>query len=166
MTPANRAIHDLEALLDQLIAEHRKLLGLVQQHASAMRSLDLQAMDSIARQQDACRMRIAGIENRRKSLIQQIMRQHRLPVEPTLSQVADLYPLAAAALLGKRDVLRTLATDVALRANVAGKLASTVLGHLNTAVRAIAGAVQQAGVYTRSGLPKVSGRIGAMEAVG
>jgi hypothetical protein len=41
-----------------------------------------------------------------------------------------------------------------------------VLGHLNVAVRALSGAVQQAGVYTKTGLPKVSGRIGAMEAVG
>lgn len=166
MTQPNRLIHDLESLLDQLIVEHRKLLNHVQQHANAMKSLDLSAIDSAARQQDACRLRIAAVEHRRKSLVQQIMRQHRLPAEPTLGQIAELYPLNAGPLLGKRDVLRTLAGDVALRANVAGKLAGAVLGHLNTAVRAIAGAVQQAGVYTRSGLPKVSGRIGAMEAVG
>jgi hypothetical protein len=69
-------------------------------------------------------------------------------------------------LLGKRDVLRTLAGDVALRANVANKLAGAVLGHLNTAVRAIAGAVKNAGVYTKSGAPRVTGRIGVIEAVG
>jgi hypothetical protein len=37
---------------------------------------------------------------------------------------------------------------------------------LNTVVRLIAGAVEQAGVYTKTGSPKVSGRIGVLEAVG
>jgi hypothetical protein len=45
-------------------------------------------------------------------------------------------------------------------------LAGAVLGHLNTVVRLIAGAVEQAGVYTKQGVPQVSARIGVIEAVG
>jgi hypothetical protein len=52
------------------------------------------------------------------------------------------------------------------RTHVAGRLASAVLGHLNTALRLFAGAVGQAGVYTKAGVPKVANRIGVMEAVG
>ena len=55
---------------------------------------------------------------------------------------------------------------VADRSFVANKVASAVLGHLNTIVRLLAGAVERAGVYTKHGVPKVSARIGAMEAVG
>lgn len=161
-----RLVHELESLLDQLIVEHRKLLSHVQQHAQAMRSMNLQQMDLAARQQDACRSRLTQVERRRRALVQQLAIHHKLLREPTLQEIASLHPLAAGTLLGKRDVLRTLAGEVALRANVAGKLAGAVLGHLNTAVRAIAGAVEQAGVYTKTGLPKVSGRIGALEAVG
>lgn len=163
---ALRLVHDLESLLDQLIVEHRKLLSAVQQHAGAMKAMNLPQMDAAARQQDGCRARIAQAEARRRGVVQQIARHHKLLQEPTLQEIAGLYPLAAATLIGKRDVLRALAGEVALRANVTGKLAAAVLGHLNTAVRAIAGAVQQAGVYTKTGLPKVSGRIGALEAVG
>jgi hypothetical protein len=41
-----------------------------------------------------------------------------------------------------------------------------VLGHLNTAMRLFAGAVGQSGTYTKNGVPRVSARIGVMEAVG
>ena len=43
---------------------------------------------------------------------------------------------------------------------------SALLGHLNTVVRLIAGAVERAGVYTKTGAPQMSNRIGVMEAVG
>ena len=49
---------------------------------------------------------------------------------------------------------------------MAGRLASAVLGHLNTVVRLLAGAVEKAGLYTKQGIPQVSARIGVMEAVG
>ena len=41
-----------------------------------------------------------------------------------------------------------------------------MLGHLNTVVRLLAGAVERAGVYTKDGIPRVASRIGIMEAVG
>jgi hypothetical protein len=59
-----------------------------------------------------------------------------------------------------------VATTIASRTKVSGKVAGAVLGHLNTVVRLLAGAVERAGVYTKDGIPRVSGRIGIMEAVG
>lgn len=161
----SRLVQDIETLLDQLIVEHRKLLACVDQHTAAMKAMDISAMSQLARQQEACRSRIGQLDHRRRGLIQQIMRQHKLTSEPTLSKLAELFPMSAAVLRGKRDVLRTLAGDIALRSNVSSKLAAAVLGHLNTAVRLISSAVQHAGVYTKSGIPRVAGRIGAMEAV-
>ncbi len=49
---------------------------------------------------------------------------------------------------------------------MAAKLSAAVLGHLNTAVRLVAGAIERAGVYTRTGSPKVAARIGNMDAIG
>jgi hypothetical protein len=160
-----RFAQDLELILDGLIVEHRNLLALVQKHSAAMKVMNLTDMDELARQKDACRSRVAALDRRRKLTVQSIAREARLSGEPTLTQIADLYPQHAQNLREKRDSLRKIAADVALRTNVGAKLASAVLGHLNTAVRAIAGAVQSAGVYTQSGVPKVSSRIGAMEAV-
>jgi len=69
-------------------------------------------------------------------------------------------------LLQLRDQLRAIMREIADRAVVAGRLAQAVLGHLNTAMRLFADAVGQAGTYTKYGVPRVSARIGVMEAVG
>ena len=62
-------------------------------------------------------------------------------------------------------VANLVVVPLATVATVVG-LAGAVLGHLNTVVRLIAGAVERAGIYTKSGVPQVSNRIGVMEAVG
>ncbi len=162
----SRFAQDLETLLDQMIVEHRKLLQYVNQHAAAMKLMDLPAMESSRSQQEACRLRIKAVDTRRKATVGQLMKQHKLTTEPTLSAIAELHPPLAVSLLAKRDTLRKIAGDLALRTNVSSKLAGAVLGHLNTAVKFIASAVQNAGVYTRTGIHKVAPRIGAMEAVG
>ena len=46
----SRQLSELEALLQQLIAEHRKLLKYVDAHQAAMRVMDLKAMDAAAQQ--------------------------------------------------------------------------------------------------------------------
>jgi hypothetical protein len=69
-------------------------------------------------------------------------------------------------LLKLRAELKDVINRVQARTHVAGKLASAVVGHLNTVVRLLAGAVEKAGLYTKQGIPQVSSRIGVMEAVG
>ena len=162
----SRPFQDLEAILAHLIAEHRRLLEHVTAHETAMRSFDLKAMDAIATQQQACRLRIAGWEEKRKATVAQIARTMRVEPNLTLSRLADLHPPRRAELLRLRAELKALAEQIAGRTKVAGRVAQAVLGHLNTAVRLLAGAVERAGVYTKSGAPKVTRRIGVMEAVG
>ena len=65
-----------------------------------------------------------------------------------------------------RDEIKSLAGRITSRTHVAARLSSAVLGHLNTVVRLLAGAVEKAGLYTKHGVPSVSSRIGVMEAVG
>ncbi|HRK30887.1 MAG TPA: flagellar export chaperone FlgN [Tepidisphaeraceae bacterium] len=162
----SRQAQDLEVLLDQMVVEHRKLLQYVDLHHAAMKEMNLGAMEQARAQQEACRLRIKGIDSRRKNIAQQLMKLHKFTAEPTLSQIAVLYPPSAQGLLSKRDSLRRIAGELALRTNVSSKLAGAVLGHLNTAVKFIASAVQNAGVYTKTGVHRVAPRIGALEAVG
>jgi hypothetical protein len=84
----------------------------------------------------------------------------------TLTQTAALHPPRRQALLAVRDEIKQLAEAIATRSHIAGRLASSVLGHLNTVVRLLAGAVEKAGLYTKHGVPRVSSRIGVMEAIG
>jgi hypothetical protein len=182
-----RQLSELEAALQQMVAEHRKLLAFVDAQQAAMRKMDLAAMDVAVNAQEACRLRIATLETKRKTLVLFLTRGQKLegPGGPpnaksairnpqsaignppvTLSQLAALYPQRRDPLLKLGAELKQIAAQVAGRTKVAGKLAGAVLGHLNTVVRLLAGAVERApGVYTKDGVPRVSARIGIMEAV-
>ena len=199
-----RQLSELETILQQLIAEHRKLLVHVDAQQSAMRKLDLGAMDVAVNAQEACRLRIATLETKRRGLVLMLGRagagaaggtgsrgaggnvgstaltagganarsplttsdQQRATPPVTLSHLAALYPQRREPLLKLGSELKQLATQIASRSRVAGRLAGAVLGHLNTVVRLLAGAVDsRANVYTTDGVPRVSSRIGVMEAV-
>lgn len=154
-------IQELEILLTALIGEHERLLKLIEAQQSAMKVLDVQKMQLAQQQQEQCRMHIAALETRRKQVVTALASE---PV--TLTRLAQLYPPHSTRLLHLRDQLKDLVVRITQRTHVVSRLASAVLGHLNVAARLLSGAIEQAGVYTRSGLPKSAGRIGMMEAVG
>lgn len=162
----SRTLADLEVILRQLIAEHEKLLAQLQTQQDAMRALDLAGMEAASRLQEATRMRIAALEARRRMLAGQLGVSLRSTVPPTLAQLAEAHPQRRTVLLALRERLTALIEQVRVRAAVASKLAAGVLGHLNTVVRVLAGAMEQSGTYTKQGIPRVTARIGAMEAVG
>jgi len=162
----SRQVSELEGLLQQLVDEHQKLLAHVDNHQRAMKTFDLKAMDDVVRLQEAARIRIANLETKRRNRIVQIARAHRMTQVPTLPDIAAMYPPNAPQLLKLRADLKATIAQVQARTHVAGRLASAVVGHLNTVVRLLAGAVEKAGLYTKQGIPQVSSRIGVMEAVG
>lgn len=162
----SRQLLEVEHLLRQLIAEHHKLLKHVAAHDAAMRRFDMPAMDQSAKLQDAVRLRIATMESRRRAAIHQIARAGRMGDDLTIQQLAEMFPDRAASLLGLRDELKDIASQIAAHTHVAARVAGGVLGHLNTAIRFLAGAVERTGVYTKTGTPQVSSRIGVMNAVG
>lgn len=162
----SRQVSELETILQQLIAEHRKLLSYLEAHQSAMKKFDLKAMDDAGRLQEAGRIRITLLENRRRAMTVQLGKLFRMEGDVTLKKLAAAFPARAESLLQLRTELKSVIQAVQSRAFVAGRVAGAVLGHLNTAVRLFSGAVEKAGVYTKHGVPKVSARIGVMEAVG
>ena len=161
----SRQVFELETLLAQLIDEHKKLVGHLDRQQAAMRAFDLKTMDEVVRLAEATRLRIAGMESKRRALITAIARAHRMSQMPTLPDIATMYPPSAPKLLKLRDELKSAIQSVQKRSNIAGKVASAVLGHLNTAVRLLSSTVKHAGTYTKQGTPRVSNRIGVMEAV-
>jgi hypothetical protein len=162
----SRHISDLHTVLAQLIVEHRKLLDLLEAQHTAMKAFNLSVMADLMPRQEMARLCIVELENKRRSLMRQIMAVHKLPEEPRLAKMAELFPQHAPILLKNRSELRDLAGRIARRSQLSGRLASAVLGHLNTVVRLLAGAAQRAGLYTRRGIPRVGSRIGVMDAIG
>ena len=163
----SRLLPELENVLQLLVAEHRRLLAHLEAQQGAMKAFDLKALDDARNQQEASRLRVAAIENKRRALVLQIAKASRIdPQGLTITKLADLHPQRRDALLKLRDELKGLAGQIAVRTHVASRLAGAVLGHLNTVVRLLAGAVEKSGLYTKQGVPRVSARIGVMEAVG
>jgi hypothetical protein len=162
----SRQVLDLESVLQQLIDEHRKLLAQVDRQYDAVRFYKPREMVDIAALQDATRLRVLKLDLQRRSLIQQLVKLYKIEGELTISKIMEMFPARAATLARQRDELRSLMQQIKTRTYIAGRVAASVLGHLNTIVRLLAGAVERAGVYTKHGVPKVSARIGAMEAVG
>ena len=163
---AFRQLSELENLLRQLVEEHGRMLAHVEAQQTAMKSLKLDLMQESIHRQEACRIRIMNLDTKRRILVQQIAKISKLNPNATLPQLAVLYPQDGPKLMEARDELKAVIRKIADRTHVAGRLASAVLGHLNTALRLFAGAVGQAGTYTKHGVPRVTGRIGVMEAVG
>ncbi len=161
-----KEVAQLQLVLQQLIAEHEKLLAHLSNQQSAMKKLDLPSIDQLTGLQDASRMRIAALDGKRKALVNQLAAVLKLQGPTTLARLADSLPQHKQALLSLREKLKAKVTEIATRSTVAGRVAGALLGHLNTVVRLLAGAVEQAGIYTKQGTPQVSARIGVIEAVG
>jgi hypothetical protein len=161
----SRQVLELEQLLQGLITEHRKLLVQLDLQQAAMKTFDLKAMDDAANLQEATRLRIAALENRRRSHVAAMSKLLRVP-DLNMTKIVELHPQRRAELTKLRTELKAIIGEISTRTTVAGRLAGAVLGHLNTVVRLMATAVEHAGTYTKNGIPRVSPRIGVMEAVG
>jgi hypothetical protein len=162
----SRHISDLQAILSQLAAEHRKLFDQLEAQHAAMKKFDLPVIADWITRSEATRLRINDLESRRRNLMRQITVSLKLPAEPRLTRLAELFPPQAAGLLKARQELRDLATRILRRSQGSSRLASAVLGHLNTVVRLLAGAVERAGLYNKQGIPRVVSRVGVMDAIG
>jgi hypothetical protein len=162
----SRQLIELENILQEMLAEHRRLLNHMEQHQEAMHVINHKLMDELSQRQEASRLRLVGLEARRRMASQQLAKVLKVEGDLSLRRIAELHPQRAAAILQLRSDLREAIEAVRKRAQIAGRVARAVLGHLNTVVRLLAGAVEKAGLYTKNGVPKLAPRIGVMETVG
>jgi hypothetical protein len=166
VSPALKPVVDLETVLQELLVEHHKLIKHLESQQAAMQAMKIKEMDAARQQQELSRTRIIALENRRRTQVMQIARINQLQTEPKIPHLADMYPARRAQLMLLQNQLRSAMQEVANKSFIASKLATAVLGHLNTAMRILAGAVGGGGVYNQRGVSKVARRIGVMEAVG
>jgi hypothetical protein len=164
-------LDELERLLAITAAEQRKLIALLLKQRDAMRQLRADEIERLVAEQEQSRMRLAGVEPRRRATVLAAARELKLPPSaepPSLAQLAEACPdpLRRARLTVARSELRELSGQLAQAGHVVGRLSGAVLGHLNVAMRILKSAMRDAGTYTRNGAPGRLGRLGAMEVVG
>src|ERR1051325_610149 len=118
-----REIAQLQLILQQLIAEHDKLLVHLVNQQAAMKKLDLDAIDKLTGLQDATRMRIAALDVKRKALVNHLAATLKLPQTTTLKKLAESIPQHKQSLLALRDQLKSRVPQAATRSTVAGRVA-------------------------------------------
>src|SRR5438477_4100552 len=114
-----REISQLQMILQQLIAEHEKLLVQLSNQQAAMKKFDLPAIDQLTGLQDATRMRIAALDGKRKTLVNQLSAMLKLPANTTLKILAEAIPQHKQTLLALREQLEAKVNEVATRSTVA-----------------------------------------------
>ena len=162
----SRHLADLEQVLGKILSEHRRLLTQLDAQQAAMKTMNVIGMNDAATAQESTRLRLLALETQRKLLALALGRELRITGEVTLVELARQVPARATELLRLREQLREVIEEIRQRTHIGARLASAVLGHLNTVLRLVAGVVEKTGVYTRSGSPRVSGRVGVIEAIG
>ena len=162
----SRQVSELEEIFIELIVEHERLIKQLNAQQIAMSKMDLQSMEKEAKAQEASRRRIISLDARRKNLVQQISHAAAFRGEMKFADIVTAHPQRAAVLTRHRETLKTRIEQVSTRSRIVGKLAAAVVGHLNTMIRLVAGAVEKAGLYTKDGVPRVSSRVGVMETLG
>lgn len=159
-------IAELEKLLVQIIAEHRTLLGGLNLHVEAMKAFKIADVSAATDIVEGSRVRIVMFESRRKLVLQQIARLYKLPLTATLREIAAAAPEYRISLMKHREALQQITSQISRKTTVSSRVAGALLGHLNTVVRIVAGAMQQRTLYTKQGMRTVHSRIGMIEAVG
>jgi flagellar FlgN protein len=162
----SRQLSELKSILEQLIAEQAKLLALLEAQYAAMKKIDVKSILELAHDQESTRLRMVSLEHRRRNLVRAIATSAKINEDPSITRLMELFPPYASDFGKLRDQLRGMIAKISHRTSMASKLSVAMLGHLNTAVRLVAGAIERAGVYTRAGTPRVANRIGVMEAIG
>lgn len=159
-------IAELEKALTSQVAEHRVLFAAVTRHLDAMRSFDLPSINTAADEVEASRSRVVILEKRRLTVMAQVIRTHKFAANVTLAEIADAVPAHKVSLMKLREQLRGLTSEIAAKTSVSAKVAAAMMGHLNTVVRLVAGAVKTASAYTKQGQRAIAARVGVIEAVG
>src|SRR5688572_27986055 len=121
-----REVGQLQVILGQLIAEHEKLLAHLSNQQAAMKELDLPAIDQLTGLQDATRMRIAALDGKRRTLVNQVAAMLKLPGTTTLKRLAESLPQHKQALLTLREQLKMRVQEVATRSTIAGRVAGAL----------------------------------------
>ena len=151
----------LARALGDLTAAHRDLCAAFDRQHEAMKRFDTGVMAEVVRRQESVHRRILRLETERRKLVVALARPLNLPSDATLAQLAAGHPDHAAALLALRAELRQATTDAGVKCRTCGRVAGSVLAHLNASLRLLTNSV----VYRRTGafdVPPMKHRVEAV----
>ncbi len=155
------ALTELMRTLGTLAQAHRDLAEILDAQHAAMRSFDAGAMQQAARRQEAIHRRILRLEQDRRRQVTHLARPLGLGPMPTLMELAERMPEHGPALLEMRRQVREAVEAAAMRSRVCSRVAGSVLGHLNLALRLLG----DGSTYRRTGGFEMTRPLSRLQAV-
>ena len=156
----------LEEVLRSLAGAQSDLTDLLEQQHTAMTGLDTAAMDKCASRQESLHRRVMQLEHERRTLVHNLATSTGLSSGATLRDLADAFaaedPQRRLRLLELRDLLRQRSAHAAKRGRRCSRVAGSVLGSINTALRLLT----RSCIYSKTGNFQMPPRRPRMEAVG
>ncbi|MEM6314396.1 MAG: flagellar export chaperone FlgN [Planctomycetota bacterium] len=142
---------DLERILRQQIAVYRELDKLLAEHRVALEGMALQPILDVNKKQAVLRDRLAKLEQHRRAIFDKLGAE-------SLTELATKHGPQGLTLLKLRRELQRVTGEVGTQSKLTSKIAAGMLGHLNTAVRVLAEAAGETGLYDKHGNPKLRRR--------
>jgi hypothetical protein len=145
-------VTELLGLLRELLAGQERLLALALARREAMRTFDLERLETVAGQERAETLRMAELNKRRGTLTAQMQAALGGGTAATVSEVARRVeePMRSQ-LLGLAAQLKETVEKVERNARINATISETVVKGLAKVLKVVTGLAQHAGLYMRNG---------------
>jgi flagellar biosynthesis/type III secretory pathway chaperone len=148
----DKLVMELLTLLREILAGQQRLLKLAIARRDAMRSYDLQQLESLAGQERIAMQSIASSNQERAALTGRFRQLLGRNVEPNVTEIGRRTPEPLKTqLLALAAEVRTIAEQVERNTRINATVSSTVVKSLAKVLKIVTGLAQHAGLYMRNG---------------
>ena len=148
----DKLVADLIALLRDMLQSQQRLLQIALIRQDAMRSFDIEKLNTLHEQERMETQNAESFESRRKTIIQQFRPILGNGVEPSVSEIARrCKDPAKTQLLALAGQLKTIVEQLARHTRINAGISDTVVKGLAKVLKVMTGLAQHAGLYMRNG---------------
>jgi seryl-tRNA synthetase len=148
----DKLVADLLSLLREMLAGQQRLLQFALARREAMRTLDVERLQSMNDQERAEAQAVQLLDKRRQALVAQFKTLLGRNVDATVTEIARRVPEPTKSqLLGLAAQLKAVMEQVERNNRINATVSETVVTGLARVLKAVTGLAQHAGMYMRNG---------------
>jgi uncharacterized membrane protein YdfJ with MMPL/SSD domain len=163
----DKLILELITLLTEMLLTQQRLLQIATSRQEAMRSFDVERLNTLLEQERGETQRAEGYEQRRNKLVQQFQ---SLAGKETPASVTEIAKRAGepmkSQLLGLAGQLKGVVEQLDRHTRINAKISETVVKALAKVLKVMTGLAQHAGLYMRNGRKAAMKGIHLLEVTG
>jgi hypothetical protein len=148
----DKLVADLLSLLREMLAGQQRLLQFALARREAMRTFDVERLQSMNDQERAEAQAVQLLDKRRQALVAQFKTLLGRNVDATVTEIARRVPEPTKSqLLGLAAQLKAVMEQVERNNRINATVSETVVTGLARVLKAVTGLAQHAGMYMRNG---------------